>query len=105
MVIAFSWHYAVILYLAEFTCAGKPDGDYADPTKMCSQNWYTCAHGITYPHTCPPNTVFDPDEDQCVWSYQYPPCAGSTTTRRTTLLSTAGTTSKPSNCCNPSLNI
>lgn len=51
--------------LTAIDCTAKPDGDYADPSNVCSQRYYTCANGITFRRDCNSGLYFDPDQMNC----------------------------------------
>lgn len=67
--------------LAPFSCDGKPDGNYPDPSNPCSNTFYTCSNGIAYQRNCYPGLVYDLASDQCVYSYQLPSCGATPSTR------------------------
>eukprot|EP00795_Rhopilema_esculentum_P010231 gene10231-18918_t len=51
-------------------CEGLPNDDYRDPWNC--HMFIKCYSGITYPFNCQlSELVFDPEKDQCVYSYQY----------------------------------
>lgn len=74
-----------------FDCSNKTDGDYPDPNNPCSQFWYICSNGVTFPQKCPADLVFDAQKDQCAWPSDVPSCQSTTI-----IVSTKPTTSPPS---------
>jgi len=58
-------------------CKSKPDGDYADPKKECSGEFYTCSNGVSFLRHCPPETFFDPELMVCDTYANVPKCSGT----------------------------
>lgn len=50
-----------------FTCDGKPDGDYPDPTD-CSK-FKKCAGSRAFTFSCAPGTLYDIDIGICLWAF------------------------------------
>jgi hypothetical protein len=50
---------------APFTCSGKADGYYADPSD-CAK-FYQCGNGIAYSQSCPTGLYFNTATNQCDW--------------------------------------
>lgn len=52
-------------------CLGLPNNDYRDPWDC--HKFFKCYSELTYLFDCQlPSLVFNPENDQCVYSYQYP---------------------------------
>ncbi len=51
--------------MTDFSCDGRPAGNYANPDDP--HTYYTCVdgHPDPYLHPCPPGLVFNPATDSC----------------------------------------
>ncbi|WAR13234.1 CHIA-like protein [Mya arenaria] len=54
----------------EFTCTGKTDGYYADPSSC--KRFYRCIFQRKYEFSCPGTLVFNPNAGFCDWPRNYP---------------------------------
>jgi hypothetical protein len=57
-------------------CKGATDGDYADPTKECSQIYYSCSGGVASERTCAGGLFFDAELNRCESHDDIPACSG-----------------------------
>ena len=55
----------IYLFTADF-CAGKKDGDYADPSNP--SGYISCSGGITYRRKCPAGLVWNDTKKICYWA-------------------------------------
>ncbi|KHJ44484.1 chitin binding Peritrophin-A domain protein [Trichuris suis] len=63
-----------------FSCIGRRDGNYENPSNPCSRRFFSCFKGSTALRFCPKQARFDKDIDKCNFPEYVRSCGGSTTT-------------------------
>jgi len=59
-------------------CEDKPSGQYADPTKKCSQIYYVCSNGDGLKRSCPEGLYFNEKTQLCDYYDEIFACVGRT---------------------------